>query len=289
MLNGWAAAAASYVCCMLTLTELSLALQKFPKRFAGVYTKLLIFNLTQYEHGEHAAQQPVRLPWYALLVPDEITSALPPAQPHLSPTLSPPHTHVAPPCAVVYLDADTIAVRNMDELFLCDGLCGVLRHSERINTGARSRCRCRVGQPGPCLPKSTPTRSSADIMIACFSTFLVAACSPAVTPLDASNLRRFGAHAVLPACLLCFTTAGVLALTPSTELFNAMMASIGTTPSYTGGDQGFLNALFAGVTCLLRKHVVWSRPIFTGLGPLGCCRGSFCLPQASMASTKLSH
>lgn len=126
-------------------------------------------------------------------------------------------------------------------------------------------------------------------MIACFSTFLVAACSPAVTPLDASNLRRFGAHAVLPACLLCFTTAGVLALTPSTELFNAMMASIGTTPSYTGGDQGFLNALFAGVTCLLRKHVVWSRPIFTGLGPLGCCRGSFCLPQASMASTKLSH
>ena len=36
---------------------------------------------------------------------------------------------------MVYLDADTVAVRNMDELFLCDGLCGVLRHSERINTG----------------------------------------------------------------------------------------------------------------------------------------------------------
>ncbi|PRW56905.1 phosphoglucomutase PGM3 isoform B [Chlorella sorokiniana] len=97
--------------------------KKFPKRFAGVYTKLLIFNLTQYER-------------------------------------------------VVYLDADTIAVRNMDELFLCDGLCGVLRHSERINTG-------------------------------------------------------------------------VMALTPSTELFNAMLDSIATTPSYTGGDQGFLNALFA--------------------------------------------
>lgn len=97
--------------------------QKFPERFAGVYTKLLIFNLTQYER-------------------------------------------------VVYLDADTVAVRNMDELFLCDGLCGVLRHSERINTG-------------------------------------------------------------------------VMALTPSTQLFNAMMDSIATTPSYTGGDQGFLNALFA--------------------------------------------
>lgn len=37
-----------------------------------------------------------------------------------------------------------------------------------------------------------------------------------------------------------------MALTPSTQLFNAMMDSIATTPSYTGGDQGFLNALFAG-------------------------------------------
>ncbi|KAL4854448.1 Inositol phosphorylceramide glucuronosyltransferase 1 [Chlorella vulgaris] len=55
---------------------------RFPARFYGVYTKLLIFNLTQYER-------------------------------------------------VVYLDADAIAARNMDELFLCDGLCAVMRHSER--------------------------------------------------------------------------------------------------------------------------------------------------------------
>ena len=50
------------------------------------------------------------------------------------------------------------------------------------------------------------------------------------------------AHMRLPEC----GGAGVMALTPSSELFNAMMASIATTPSYTGGDQGFLNALFAG-------------------------------------------
>ena len=37
--------------------------------------------------------------------------------------------------AVVYLDADTVVKQNIDDLFLCDGLCGVMRHSERLNTG----------------------------------------------------------------------------------------------------------------------------------------------------------
>jgi hypothetical protein len=97
--------------------------QKFPQRFYGVYTKLKIFNLTQYER-------------------------------------------------VVYLDADTVAARSLDELFLCDGLCAVMRHSERFNTG-------------------------------------------------------------------------VMALTPSTELLDRMLRAIASTPSYTGGDQGFLNAFLA--------------------------------------------
>ena len=38
-------------------------------------------------------------------------------------------------CAVVYLDADTLVLRNIDALFGCPGICGVLRHSERLNTG----------------------------------------------------------------------------------------------------------------------------------------------------------
>ncbi|KAL6769306.1 PGSIP6 [Auxenochlorella protothecoides x Auxenochlorella symbiontica] len=96
----------------------------FPPRFWAVYTKLLVFNLTQYER-------------------------------------------------VVYLDADTIALRNLDALFLCDGLCGVMRHSERLNSG-------------------------------------------------------------------------VMVLQPQAQLFSDMMSRIEQTPSYTGGDQGFLNAYFSG-------------------------------------------
>jgi len=36
---------------------------------------------------------------------------------------------------VVFLDADTLVVRNMDEAFRCPGFCASLRHSERLNSG----------------------------------------------------------------------------------------------------------------------------------------------------------
>jgi inositol phosphorylceramide glucuronosyltransferase 1 len=74
---------------------------------------------------------------------------------------------------VVYLDADTVAARNIDELFLCDAaLCGVLRHSERFNSG-------------------------------------------------------------------------VMVLEPSEQTLQDMLQHISTVPSYTGGDQGFLNEYFS--------------------------------------------
>lgn len=38
-------------------------------------------------------------------------------------------------CAVVYLDADTIVVRNIEELFKCGKFCANLKHSERLNSG----------------------------------------------------------------------------------------------------------------------------------------------------------
>ncbi|AES61240.1 putative glucuronosyltransferase [Medicago truncatula] len=95
-----------------------------PKRFWGVYTKLKIFNMTNYNK-------------------------------------------------VVYLDADTIVVRNIEELFKCGKFCANLKHSERLNSG-------------------------------------------------------------------------VMVVEPSTTLFNDMMSKVKTLPSYTGGDQGFLNSYYSG-------------------------------------------
>ncbi|KAK7258665.1 hypothetical protein RIF29_24247 [Crotalaria pallida] len=57
-----------------------------PTRFWGVYTKLKIFNMTNYKK-------------------------------------------------VVYLDADTIVVKNIDDLFKCRKFCANLKHSERLNSG----------------------------------------------------------------------------------------------------------------------------------------------------------
>lgn len=73
---------------------------------------------------------------------------------------------------VIYLDADTIVVRNLDHLFRCPNLCVVMRHSERFNSG-------------------------------------------------------------------------VMALRPDRAVLTDMLAKISSTPSYTGGDQGFLNVYFS--------------------------------------------
>lgn len=37
--------------------------------------------------------------------------------------------------AVVYLDADTIVVKNVEDLFKCRKFCANLKHSERLNSG----------------------------------------------------------------------------------------------------------------------------------------------------------
>ncbi|GMI84501.1 monocation-induced [Ca2+]i increases 1, INOSITOL PHOSPHORYLCERAMIDE GLUCURONOSYLTRANSFERASE 1 [Hibiscus trionum] len=94
-----------------------------PKRFWGVYTKLKIFNMTNYDK-------------------------------------------------VVYLDADTIVVKSIEDIFKCEKFCANLKHSERLNSG-------------------------------------------------------------------------VLVVEPSEALFNDMMSKVNTLPSYTGGDQGFLNSYYS--------------------------------------------
>lgn len=36
---------------------------------------------------------------------------------------------------MVYLDADTIVVKNIEDLFKCEKFCANLKHSERLNSG----------------------------------------------------------------------------------------------------------------------------------------------------------
>lgn len=96
---------------------------KRPKRFWGVYTKLKIFNMTNYRK-------------------------------------------------VVYLDADTVVRKSIEDLFQCQKFCANLKHSERLNSG-------------------------------------------------------------------------VMVVEPSRETFDDMMSKVNTLPSYTGGDQGFLNSYYS--------------------------------------------
>ncbi|XP_078440430.1 plant glycogenin-like starch initiation protein 6 [Wolffia australiana] len=72
---------------------------------------------------------------------------------------------------VVYLDADTIVVKSIDDLFKCGKFCANLKHSERLNSG-------------------------------------------------------------------------VMVVEPSEAVFKDMMDKVAFLPSYTGGDQGFLNSYF---------------------------------------------
>ncbi|CAN4090166.1 unnamed protein product [Withania somnifera] len=74
---------------------------------------------------------------------------------------------------VVYLDADTIVVKSIEDLFKCGKFCANLKHSERLNSG-------------------------------------------------------------------------VMVVEPSKKVFNDMMSKVTTLPSYTGGDQGFLNSYYVG-------------------------------------------
>jgi hypothetical protein len=116
-----------------------------PTRFWGVYTKLKIFNMTNYKK-------------------------------------------------VVYLDADTIVVKSIEDLFKCGKFCANLKHSERLNSG-------------------------------------------------------------------------VMVVEPSDTLFKDMMSKVKTLPSYTGGDQGFLNSYYTGFASArvfdpeLSPQVLSSRPV----------------------------
>lgn len=93
---------------------------------------------------------------------------------------------------VLYLDADTIVVKSIEDAFQCGGktgFCVNLKHSEHVNTG-------------------------------------------------------------------------VMVVSPSPQLFEAMMDKISTTPSYTGGDQGFVDNFFSDFASapVFRPHLVVDDP-----------------------------
>ncbi|XP_073002348.1 inositol phosphorylceramide glucuronosyltransferase 1-like isoform X2 [Typha latifolia] len=73
---------------------------------------------------------------------------------------------------VVYLDADTIVVKSIEDIFKCGRFCANLKHSERMNSG-------------------------------------------------------------------------VMVVEPSETVYQDMMSKVNSLPSYTGGDQGFLNSYYA--------------------------------------------
>ncbi|KAJ0448695.1 putative glucuronosyltransferase [Helianthus annuus] len=50
--------------------------------------------------------------------------------------MAPTHTpKISSSITLVYLDADTIVVKNIDVLFKCGKFCANLKHSERLNSG----------------------------------------------------------------------------------------------------------------------------------------------------------
>lgn len=95
---------------------------------------------------------------------------------------------------VVYLDADTIVLKNIDDLFKCGRFCANLKHSERLNSG-------------------------------------------------------------------------VMVVEPSETVFKDMMSKVNSLPSYTGGDQGFLNSYYSDFANAhifepdLSSNVINSRPV----------------------------
>ncbi|XWS64778.1 hypothetical protein CRYUN_Cryun05aG0032900 [Craigia yunnanensis] len=73
---------------------------------------------------------------------------------------------------VVYLDADTIVVKSIEDLFKCEMFCANLKHSERLNSG-------------------------------------------------------------------------IMVVEPAEAVFSEMKAKVNTLPSYSGGDQAFLNSYYS--------------------------------------------
>ncbi|KAF3652102.1 Inositol phosphorylceramide glucuronosyltransferase 1 [Capsicum annuum] len=229
---------------------------------------------------------------------------------------------------MVYLDADTIAVKRIEDLFKCRKFCANLKHFERLNSGVTvvellekvfndmmSKVTTLPSYTGgflnsyyvgfanahvyePNLPsdilnsRKVPemerlsTLYNADVglyMLAnkvfFFSTSAVAKCflhSMVHMHSHLSRKEKAKGYSLLlqimyrplmdldeipgaKSLMLCLTgyqwqdrndimrlNSGVMVVEPSEKVFNDMMSKVTTLPSYTGGDQGFLNSYYVG-------------------------------------------
>lgn len=200
-----------------------------------------------------------------------------PAASLLSPTT---HLPTHPFSAVVYLDADTVVARNIDDLFLCDGLCGVMRHSERLNTGVLVlEVRCKSGAGWSCMWAHAAILRCAAGRVGWHSF----ACG---------LLGHFGGRPPPQPCSAACSLCARL-LQPSAQLFADMMERVATTPSYTGGDQGFLNSFFSDFMeapffdpgrglCLSAAQPQWTSRTGIRVGAGGGGRGLVCVKSRSV-------
>ena len=209
--------------------------QRFPARFHGVYTKLLLWSLTEYERGERAWGQGVQgwpggagvLLW--LDARGEQAGAggccrcAPRADPRRAPACPPPPPHPS-------------------------------RLPGRRHAGGAQRRRAvclrrpvRRAAPQRAHQHGCAARGAAGQQWVQGRTAAVLACGAGCQTSSGSACGRCGALTPLP-CPAALHPAlpGVLVLTPSAPLFAAMMGAVASTPSYTGGDQGFIASFFAG-------------------------------------------
>ncbi|PHT78471.1 Inositol phosphorylceramide glucuronosyltransferase 1 [Capsicum annuum] len=191
---------------------------------------------------------------------------------------------------VVYLDADTIAVKRIEDLFKCRKFCANLKHFERLNSGV-TVVELLEKVFNDMMSKVTTLPSyTGGFLNSYYVGFANAHVYEPNLPSDILNSRKvpemerlstlYNADVGLymlankimyrplmdldeipgaKSLMLCLTgyqwqdrndimrlNSGVMVVEPSEKVFNDMMSKVTTLPSYTGGDQGFLNSYYVG-------------------------------------------
>ncbi|PHT45162.1 hypothetical protein CQW23_14320 [Capsicum baccatum] len=191
---------------------------------------------------------------------------------------------------LVYLDADTIAVKRIEDLFKCRKFCANLKHFERLNSGVMVVELLEKVFNDMMSKVTTLPSYTGGFLNSYYVRFANAHVYEPNLPSDILNSRKvpemerlstlYNADVGLymlankimyrplmdldkilgaKSLMLCLTgyqwqdrndimrlNSGVMVVEPSEKVFNDMMSKVTTLPSYTGGDQGFLNSYYVG-------------------------------------------